>query len=238
MKKTVILAVTALMALSCTKDDSTNGNVTLKASAVVSSPSSVSRTSAVTPTVVLTDFKVNIGSIKFETDEEDERHSTDPSHEDAKLNGPFLLDLLDPNTTLSQVITSLNIPNAMYDEIKLKFTPSLVAGEMLGKSFFIKGTIDGKDFVISSSVDSQIGIDFDDASKNFTVDSNSLTLNFKMHLDGIIARIKTLAEQGLLHDTDGDGVIEITTNSEDNHRDIGEGMRDLLEHEAHLDDKD
>lgn len=238
MKKIIISAFTALMTLSCTQDNGTNGNVTLKASAVINSANLTARTAITTPVVVLTDFKVNIGSIKFETDEEDVRHSEDPSHEDVKLNGPFLLDLLDPNTSLSQVITSLNIPDAQYEEVKFKFTTSLANGEMLGKSFLIKGSVDGKNFIISSSRESQVEVDFEDASKDFTVNFNNLTLNFKMHLDGIIARIKTLVSQGLLKDTDGDGIIEITTNSDDNHNVISDGMRDLLEHQTHLDDKD
>jgi len=235
MKKTAILAIIALTTLSCTQDNTTDGNVTLKASAVVSNTNLTARTTT-DPVVVLTDFKVNIGSIKFETDVEDERHSEDPTHEDVKLNGPFLLDLLDPNTTLSQIITSLSVPDAQYEEVKFKFTPSLVDGEMLGKSFLIKGTVDGKNFLISSSRESEVEIDFEDASKDFTINSNDLTINLKMSLNGIITRIKTLAGQGLLTDTDNDGVIEITTNSDDNHHDMGEGMRDLLEHETHLED--
>ncbi len=235
MKKTAILAIIALTTLSCTQDNTTDGNVTLKASAVVSNTNLTARTTT-DPVVVLTDFKVNIGSIKFETDVEDERHSEDPTHEDVKLNGPFLLDLLDPNTTLSQIITSLSVPDAQYEEVKFKFTPSLVDGEMLGKSFLIKGTVDGKNFLISSSRESEVEVDFEDASKDFTINSNDLTINLKMSLNGIITRIKTLAGQGLLTDTDNDGVIEITTNSDDNHHDMGEGMRDLLEHETHLED--
>jgi hypothetical protein len=42
-----------------------------------------------------------------------------PFHEDVKLTGPFLIDLLDPNNTLSQ-ITSVNVPNAKY-EVEFNF---------------------------------------------------------------------------------------------------------------------
>lgn len=236
MNKLVSLAMVVVMTISCTQDNNTDGNVTLKASAVVNSTNLTAKTTTAEPVVVLTDFKVNIGSIKFETDEEDDRHGEDPSHEDVKLNGPFLLDLLDPNTTLNQIITSLDVPDAQYEEVKFKFTPSLVDGEMLGKSFLIKGTVDGKNFIISSSRESEVEVDFEDASQDFIVNSSDLTINLKMSLAGIITRIKTLAGQGLLTDTDNDGVIEITTNSDDNHHDMGEGMRDLLEHETHLED--
>jgi hypothetical protein len=33
----------------------------------------------------------------------------------------FLIDLLDPNNTLSQIITSVNVPNAKYEEVEFKF---------------------------------------------------------------------------------------------------------------------
>jgi hypothetical protein len=33
----------------------------------------------------------------------------------------FLIDLLDPNNTLSQFITSVNVPNAKYEEVEFNF---------------------------------------------------------------------------------------------------------------------
>ena len=193
---------------------------------------------AAASTVVITDFKINIGSIKLETDEEDVRHTEDPLHEDVKLTGPFLLDLLDPDKTLSQIITSVSIPNAKYEEIKFKFQPSTLAGEMNGRSFMIKGTVDGKNFVVWSGKEVELEMDFNDPAKDFTVNSNDISLNIKIQIDAIMAKITALAGQGLLTDNDGDGVIEITTGTDDGHHDLGELIRDLLENETHLDDKD
>ncbi|MBP6181716.1 hypothetical protein [Flavobacterium sp.] len=242
MKKVAILVVLAIMAISCTQDSNSNGNVVLKASAVATTgkASLVSRSAVVgTPTVIITDFKVNIGKIKFETDEEDVRHAHDSIHEEFKLIGPFLLDLLDANAALSQTIASVSIPNAKYEEIKFKFEPSILAGEMLGKSFLIKGTINGTAFVVSSSEEVDLEMDFLDPSKDFTVNGIDLTLNIKIQLDAVIARITALASQGLLVDTNGNGVIEISTLlGEDGHHSLGDELRHLLEDETHLDDKD
>ena len=241
MKKISILALLVIAASSCSDNqtDSTSGNVTLKASAVSSTgKTSMTARVAAASTVVITDFKINIGSIKLETDEEDVRHTEDPLHEDVKLTGPFLLDLLDPDKTLSQIITSVSIPNAKYEEIKFKFQPSTLAGEMNGKCFMIKGTVDGKNFVVWSGKEVELEMDFNDPAKDFTVNSNDISLNIKIQIDAIMAKITALAGQGLLVDTDGDGVIEITTGSDDGHHDLGELIRDLLENETHLDDKD
>ncbi|WP_231557120.1 hypothetical protein [Flavobacterium sp. AED] len=225
------------MASSCTDNPSVNGNVTLKASAV-SATGMTSTTARVASSVTITDFKINIGNIKLETDEEDVRHNEDSIHEDIKLVGPFLLDLLDPNKTLSQFITSVNVPNAKYEEIKFKFEKSIQPGEMEGKTFLIKGTINGKNFIIWSGEDTELKMDFADPTKDFTVNSNDVTLNIKIQLDALMAKLTTLANQNLLQDTDGDGVIEISTDNDDAHHDLGEQIKSLLEQETDLDDKD
>ncbi|MFV8342651.1 hypothetical protein [Flavobacterium sp. XS2P39] len=239
MKKTSILALLVIMMSSCTNDPSTSGNVTLKASSfsATGKTSTTARTAA--STVVFTEFKINIGKIKFELDEEDDKYLSNPFYDDdVKLVGPFLVDILDPNKTLTQFITSVNIPNAQYEEIKFKFEKSILPGEMEGKTFLIKGTINGKNFIIWSGHDAELEMDFADPTKDFTVNGTDITLNIKIHLDAIMARLITLANQNLLVDTDGDGVIEISTDNDDGHHDIGEQIRNLLENETDLDDMD
>jgi hypothetical protein len=240
MKKILTLALLVIMASACTNGSATNsGTVALKASAVsTTGKTSLTARSTATSTVVITDFKINIGNIKFEADEQDKMHTTDPSHEDVKLNGPFLLDLLNPNTTLSQAIASVNIPNAKYEEIKFSFVPSILPGEMSGKSYMIVGTINGTPFKVWSTKKVELEMDFSDPTKDFMVNSNDLSLTIKFQLDAFMAKLTYLANQGLLIDTDQDGVIEISTESDDNHQDIGELIKKLLENETHLDDKD
>jgi hypothetical protein len=239
MKKISILSLLVFSIISCTNDSSSEGNVTLKATAVSSTgKTSLTARTAAASTVVITDFKINIGNIKFETDMEDMMHDKDPMHEDIKLMGPFLLDLLDPNKTLTQIITSVTTPNAKYEEIEFKFQKSLVAGEMNGKTYMIKGTINDKPFIIWSDKDAELEMDFEDHNKDFTVTGNEMSLNIKIQLDALMLKLTTLANQGLLLDTDGDGVIEISTGFDDGHSLFGEECRDLLENETHLDDKD
>jgi len=238
MKKISIFVLLAIALSSCSDNASTSGNVSIKATAVSTTgkTSSTARTAA--STVVITDFKVNIGNIKLETDMEDDRHSTDPTHEDVKLMGPFLLDLLDLNKPLSQFITSVDVPNARYEEIKFNFTKSLIAGDLEGKTFLIKGTINDKPFVIWSAENIELEMDFVDPTKDFAINDNSVALNIKIQLDALMAKINYLANQGLLLDTDGDGIIEITTGNDDGHSTFGHLIKDLLEDETHLDDKD
>ncbi len=239
MKKIAIFGFLAILVSSCSSNStSTNGNVTLKASSV-STTGKTTLTGKVASTVALTDFKINIGQIKFETDAQSEMHKTkDSIHEDVKLNGPFLLDLLDPNLTLNQVITSVNIPNGQYEEIKFKFQQSLVAGDMLGKTFLIKGTVNGKNFMIWSDKELQIGMDFADPIKDFNVNGADLSLNIKLQIDAIMAKITALANSNSIVDGNGDGVYEISTTPVDGNQAIGKIFKSLLESECHLDDKD
>lgn len=238
MKKISIFVLIAIAISSCSDNNSTTGNVSLKASAVSNTgkTSLTARTAA--STVVITDFKVNIGNIKLETDMDDAMHANEPIHEDVKLVGPFLLDLLDPNTLLSQFITSVDVPNAKYEEIKFNFTKSLIAGDLQGKTFLIKGTINSKPFVVWSAENIEFEMDFKDPTKDFVVNGNSVDLNIKIQLDAVMSAVTALANQGLLLDSDGDGIIEITTGTDDGHSIFGYQIKGLLENEMHLDDKD
>ena len=238
MKNFSILALLAFVISSCTNDSASEGNVTLKASAVSTTGKTSLTARTATSTVVLTDFKINIGNIEFETDIEDAMYSADPMYDDVKLDGPFLLDLLEPSLTLSPFITSVNVPNARYEEIEFSFEKSTVAGEMNGKTYLIKGTINGKPFVIWSEDDAELELDFEDHNKDFTINSNDISLNIKIQLDALMNKLTTLANQGLLVDTDGNGVIEISTGNHDGHNDIGHFIKDLLENETDLDDRD
>jgi hypothetical protein len=109
---------------------------------------------------------------------------------------------------------------------------------MIGKTFMIKGTINDKPFIIWSAENIELGMDFMDPTKDFAVNDNSVALNIKIQLDAIMTKLTTLANQGLLLDTDADGTIEITTGLDDGHSTIGHQIKELLENETHLDDKD
>ena len=236
IKKVSILALSVIAMSSCSNDSSGNGSgsVAFKAS----SASTPSGKSALTSAVVYNDFKINIGKIKLETDAEDQMHGSDPLHEDVKLNGPFLLDLMDPNQTLSQFITSVTVPNAKYEEIKFQFEKSTVAGEMFDKTFLIKGTINGKAFALWSTKNIEVKTDFDDNAKDFTIHGNNASIDIKLRLDALTAKLIDLDSQSLLIDLDGDGVIEISTDNEDGNHDLGDLLRELLENNTHLNDVD
>src|SRR5689334_5859974 len=164
MKKNLFLALVAMTVISCSDDkESANGDVTLKASASSTTGNSLTAKSA-TSTVVITDFDINIASIKFKKADTD-KSKGEVDFNNAKLNGPFLLDLFETDAPLSQFITTVATPNGNYGAVKLKFQKSTAEGEMFNKTYLIKGTVNGKDFAIWSSKDADLELKFDDESK-------------------------------------------------------------------------
>ena len=93
--------------------------------------------------LTLTDVIVNVRDIKFHFDDEDDHFKKDSAYnedDEVKLKGPFIVDLLNAGAFVDQVITSVNIPNAKYEKVSFKLSPSAEAGNMNGKSILIKGT--------------------------------------------------------------------------------------------------
>jgi hypothetical protein len=240
MKKFSIFALIAFAIISCSDETSSakGGTVSINASAVSSTGKTSATARSKASTVVISDFKINLGNIEFELDQDDDNYATDPIFDDVELKGPFLLDLLDLNKPLNQLIASVDVPNAKYEEIKYKFTRSTVAGDLLGKTFIIKGTINDKPFVLWSDKDVELELDFENPSKDFTVNDDNAKLSIKIQLDSLMAEINLLANQGKLLDKDGDGVIEITTGNDDDNSSIGDKLKDILEKETSLDDED
>jgi hypothetical protein len=233
MKKFAIFGLFTLLFSSCSKDnndDSSNGKVTLKASSTITASRSAKGTP---PAVVLSDFNVNIGSIKFHLDDD----SNDSIEDNIRLKGPFLLDLLDPNQSISQVVTTANIPNGKYEKVKFKFIKSIVPGDMFGKTFLIKGKVNDKDFIIWSQKELHLKIDFEDDS-DVVLNNDDIILNIKIKLDAIIKKISELDALNSIKDGNGDGIIEISTTEVDGNKKLGDLIRVLLESNCHLHRKD
>ena len=111
----LFLSIILMSVTSCSKNDST-GNVVLKAKAINTNPSSKVMFNAKSSvnTITITSFIINIGEIEFEVDDHDDQY--EDLYKDIELEGPFELDL--SNGNLSIDITSTELPNNVYREIK------------------------------------------------------------------------------------------------------------------------
>ena len=238
MKKLLFILSLLIVVTSCKDSAPTSGTVTMKVSAISTSGKTVASGRVATSRIVLTDFKVNIGNIKFDVDDNDARFKTDSVVEDVKLTGPFLLNILDSTKTLSQIINTVNLHVGQYKEIKIKFLQSTIAGEMNGKTFLIKGTVDKKKFLISSDKVIVLKINFEDHAKKLVATTNSQNLIIKVRIDAVLARLVAWANAGYLTDTNGDGFIDLCTCDKDGHKDLGDQIRSIIEGDTKMDDKD
>lgn len=237
---TLILLGSTLF-IACSNDDpAANGTVILKMDAA--SPTGNTISGRIQATTVITDFKVSIREIEFEFDEADAHFKTDSSfNEDVKLKGPFVLDVLEQNAFVEQLITTVNVPNARYEEVEFKLHKNTDAGAMNGKSILITGTIDGKPFIFWHDTDEEFEIDFENDATDLVINGNSAAIVINLQLDRLFSTVKGGVNLSLAKDGDGDGVIEINPGSIDNDGNTGiaHAIKTLLEHVTDLiDDKD
>ena len=228
------LVVVTVLAASCSNDEDNkmenqNENLSIKARTSYSSAKfSNQRTSA--ETVTLNSFKINLKEIEFEMDDDfstgDGFYGDD---EDIELKGPFELSLLNATTE----ITSLNIPNGVYEEVEFKMAKNTnSASSMYNKSIEIKGSINGKPFEFWHNVEEDFEIDFEDANQNLTINNNSATIYFDVDLTTAIKSI----DFSVATDDDGDGIIEINPNDNDGNRSLANLIKDKIKDSCELDD--
>lgn len=219
-----------LASTSCSKDDeATRDNFTILAkSNYVASRVIESNANA---TVALTSFKINIKEIEFDMD--DDFSSGDGFYgddDDIELRGPFELNLLNGTTE----ITSLNIPNGVYEEVEFKMAKNRTSGSaMYNKSIEITGTIDGTPFVFWHNVEEDFEIDYEDTNQSIVVsDDNNTSIIFNFDLNFAISSIDFSSAT----DGDGDGTIEINPNDTDGNQSLANLIKDRIKDSCDLDD--
>lgn len=228
----VFLASTLFVA--CNNDDpAANGTVILKMNA--SSPTGSTINGRTQTTTAITDFKVNIREIEFEFDVNDAHFATAPAfNEDVKLKGPFVLNVLEQTAFVEELVTTVNVPNARYEEVEFKLHKNAEAGEMNGKSILITGTINGTPFVFWHDTDEEFEIDFENADTDIVINANTASLAINFQLERLFSTVKGGLDLSSALDGDGNGVIEINPFDNDGNRDRAHALKNLLEDAADL----
>ncbi|WP_340063217.1 hypothetical protein [Ascidiimonas aurantiaca] len=227
--------LTLLFGVSCSNDDGDSetpdgsGRVNITAKATYSG--STSRSSfARNENVVLTQFLVNIEEIEFEIDDDlwdnddDDAWDDDGYYDfddDIELVGPFELDLLSGEVTLTNVI----IPNGVYEEIEFEFDYSENASsELYEKTILIKGTIDGVPFEFWHRFEEEVEVDFEDSEENIVVNDNNNTIVITFDLNMVLNDIDLSAAV----DGNADGLIEISPNDEDGNNALANSLKNKI----------
>lgn len=228
--KKILLGLVAVIfsTASCSNDESSsnnaNDNLTIVAKATYSG-----NTGRMENAVSITEFKINLKEIEFELaddfyddDDDDYGDGFYGDDDEFELKGPFELDLLSGQTT----ITSINIPNGVYEEVEFEMARSTnSASELFNKSVLIKGTIGSTPFVFWHNIDEDFEIDYEDAGQNLVISDNSATLVIDFNLDAVLASVDLSNAQ----DGNGDGLIEISPNDPDGNQSLANTIKDKIE---------
>jgi hypothetical protein len=243
MKFLAIALVSGSLLMSCSKsgDPAVTSNVSLTMSASTSNGKTTiggriategARTAAA---VTLTDVVVNVRDIKFHFDDEDDHFKKDSAYnedDEVKLKGPFIVDLLNAGAFVDQVITSVNIPNAKYEKVSFKLSPSTESGNMNGKSILVKGTFGDIPFEFWHNRKTNFGAKFSDGDSTLVSSGAAVDLAIKLELDKALT-IANGVDFSKLQDKNGDGTITIDPLDTDGNKKLADRIMSLLQRHAH-----
>lgn len=246
-----ILIVLGVVLARCSNnaDPSATSTVSLKlsASTTTGKTSFGGRTQS---TVTLSDVKVNIREIEFEFDHDDDHFKKDScfnqdsdhrsmgsnhngSHQDTetKLKGPFIIDLMDAGAFVDQVITTVEVPNAQYEKIKFKLSPSTEVGDMNDKSVLISGSFGSTPFTFWHNARAKFGVKFSD-STSLTTNGEAVTLAIQLELDKVLSVVNGGVDLSKAIDGNNDGTITIDPINTDGNKELADDIMKLLTHRA------
>jgi hypothetical protein len=243
LKTLIGIIVLLIMMASCSNDSSsTTSKMRIIGKATYSNAAKTNTTlSSLNSGVVLTSFKINIKEIEFEIaegneDGEDNDNDSDDNddgvfdgEDEVGLFGPWELDLLNQTTP----ITTVNIANGTYEEVKLKLNKSLEStSELFDKTVEIRGTINGTPFVYWHNFESEFEIDYEDTAQNLVVSNGSFDLIININMDEVLSNVDlTNAVDG-----DGDGIIEIGPDDTDGNNALAQQLNDEMDDATDMDD--
>lgn len=229
--KLLIMVVLILTIVACSNDEST-GKVRISAKA-----SNNSITTKSVSTVTISKFLLNVIEIEFEI--EDDFQGNDDTQEEnlyseLEMEGPFLLDL--SNTNTATIITSVEVPNNVYNELEFDISPNNdTSNEMFGKSILINGEINGVPFEFWHNAEEEFDIDYEDSLLNIIVDANTINTTINFDISTVFGATSSI-DFSNAKDIDNDGIIEINPNNDDGNADLADLILDLLEESTDLSD--
>ena len=228
----LVVSIIMISIFSCSKNDPT-GTVALKARAINSNPTGKVMFDArsTVNTITISSFKINIGEIEFEVEDQDEQNEN--LYGDLELKGPFELDLSTGSFTVP--ITTVELPNNVYSEIEFDLRKSTNANSALfGKSILITGTLNGKPFTFWHDAIEEIEVDYPNSITNITIAENQLTVAIEFNLAAIFGPTSSIDFTTVL-DRDLDGTIEINPTTDDGNAAIALQIKNLLKENSNLD---
>ncbi len=234
------MLLSTLVIISCSKEETSQGEGNLALSAkstlnISESNKSASSSNKTNTGLVITDFLINLVEFELEIDIEDSNSYDDDneqwdddgyydSEDEIELEGPFALDLMAGQISFLNV----TVPNGRYEEMEFKINKSTdSSSELFEKSVLIKGTINDIPFIYWNDFMDEIEVDFEDPSMDVIINdaSSSLVIDFDLSALFFDAAGIDLSQA---QDGNNDGVIEISPRDEDGNNELAQEIRNKM----------
>ena len=179
--------------------------------------------------VIVENFRINIGEIELEFDDDDPMFQTDSFASDIEMEGPFEIDLMAEGVTLEiMLVDFVELPAAAYKEIEFEFEKSENSiSEMFMKSVLVKGTIDGIPFVFWSDEDFDMEIEFED--KVYLDEAKHAVITVSFDIVSLFDPANGGIDISNAVDGNGNGIIEIYPDDPDGNEELAGYLQDRLE---------
>ncbi len=182
------LALSLIVLSSCNDDDSNSNSSKVKVALKATQTALKNGGETTVDPLVLQTFQISLGEIEFDIDDEmeDLLPEGETVYSDIELEGPFLIDLLSADAITGIDLATVNIPNAVYEEIEFDFEPydKEEPAEMKEKTILVKGTYEGTEFTIISDEELELELEYVNGYKLDGADS-------RLFIDLNLGQLKT-----------------------------------------------
>lgn len=227
LKPILTIAFFALVLMSCSKDENIPTDETAQTTFGAKATFESGR---MNNELLISTFIVNVEDFELEFDDDafgdDDDGGTDESfYGDLELEGPFELDLSQPDVVFP--IANVDIPVGQYEELEFDITRSSNSqSELFQKSILIEGTIQELPFVFWHDFEEDVEVDFEDSNIDIVVESNgdSVIINFDLSF----LFNTNIIDLSNATDDNGDGVIEISPTDTDGNNALAQLIKETI----------
>lgn len=229
LRSIFLFSASLLVFTSCSKDDGVNLSEEKASTSFGAKATFESR--RLMENIQITKFLINVEDFELEFDDDlngddDDGGGTGGNfYSDIELEGPFELDLSQPDVVFP--IVNVDIPIGVYEELEFDIKKSSNTNSLLfQKSILIEGFINESPFVFWHHFEEDVEIDFDDNDIDIIIEQNdnSIVINFDLNF---LFNTNTI---NLSNAADGnaDGIIEISPSDNDGNNALANQIKELI----------
>jgi len=227
-KPLFILTLSTFVLVSCSKDDSSNSSD--ETASTVLGAKATFNSGRAAGEIEITKFLINVEDFELEFDDDDFGDDDDGGiggnfYSDIELEGPFVLNLSEPNLVFP--IATVDVPVGEYEELEFDITRNRdPQNELFQRSILIEGTINGTPFLFWHNFEEDVEIEFEDVNVPIVIenDGENLIINFDL---SFLFNTNVIDLTGATDDN-GDGVIEISPTDQDGNNSLANQIKELI----------